>query len=72
MLHIAQLPKDTLDKIKAYRYDYFIEKHEGPARWETMFRYGQPEFLDIGGQAVLLPVGRDHHPNITVLRSIVS
>ena len=30
------------------------------------------EFLRIAGRDVLLPVGRSHHPNITVLRAIVS
>lgn len=28
-----------------------------------------PEFLEIDGKPVLLPVSRDHHPNITILRS---
>ena len=30
------------------------------------------EFMDIGSQAVLLPVSADHHPNITILHHFLS
>src|SRR6266436_6192718 len=71
-MKIAELPADALAKIKARRYDRIIEKHEGPESWEAFFRYGDPEFLDVQGFDVLLPVTREHHPQISILRVIVA
>jgi hypothetical protein len=34
--------------------------------------YSEPEFLTIAGQAVLLPIDKSHHPNLTILRTIFS
>ncbi|MCA1660448.1 MAG: hypothetical protein LC642_07955, partial [Verrucomicrobiaceae bacterium] len=36
----------------------------------STLRYCEPEFMEIGGRWVLLPVPREHHTNITVLRTI--
>lgn len=36
-----------------------------------MFEYYQPEFIDIDGKHVLLPVDQEHHKNITILRSTI-
>jgi len=52
--------------------DRIIEKHEGPERWESTLKYADPEFIEIAGYPVLLPVDREHHPNITILRCIAS
>jgi hypothetical protein len=92
-LRLSDLPPETIARLKAYRYDEIIEKHEGPEGWEWFLRgpddrpswLPEPlpgarddykpdpaEFLRIAGRDVLLPVGRSHHPNITVLRAIVS
>lgn len=71
-MKVADLSTETLEKIKLVRWDRIIEKHEGPETWESVFRYSEPEYLEIEGRWVLLPVGQSHHPNITILRSIWS
>jgi hypothetical protein len=69
---LASLPADVLEKVKAYRWDGFIEKHEGPFGYGKFRRFTDPDFLTINGFDVLLPVDRAHHPNITILRCIES
>jgi hypothetical protein len=49
-----------------------LEKDEGPWDWEGDFRYSNPEFIMAEGQPVLLPIDRDQHANITILRVVVS
>ncbi len=71
-MKIANLSPETLEKIKSVRWDRIIEKHEGPERWESVLRYYEPEFIEIEGHWVLLPVEESRHPNITILRSIWS
>jgi hypothetical protein len=86
-LRLSDLSPETIAKLKTYRYDRIVEKHEGPEDWEWRLRGPderpswllpgddyQPdpaEFLRIAERDVLLPVGRSHHPNITILRTIV-
>lgn len=69
-MKISDLSPETAARIKTYRWDRIIEKHEGPETWSGVFEYGDPEFLSITGHDVLLPVDREHHANITVLRCI--
>ena len=71
-MNLADLPEETLSKIKSVRWDSILEKHEGPETWESWLQYSQPEFLTVGEHRVLLPVDVEHHSNITVLRSILS
>ncbi len=71
-LKIADLTAEVLATIKTRRYDRMVEKHEGPESWESFFRYGDPEFLQVQGFDVLLPVEKEHHPNITILRVLVA
>ena len=71
-MKIADLPMEVIERIKARRYDRIVEKHEGPFRWESIFDQEGPEFLQVQGFNVLLPVERANHPNITVLRVIVA
>jgi len=71
-MNLSDLSPATLEKLKSWRWDRIIEKHEGPESWESTLRYAEPEFLLIQGQAVLLPVDRGQHPNITILRCIPS
>jgi hypothetical protein len=72
MMKLADLSQETLEKIKPVRWNRIIEKREGPEDWESVLRWYEPEFLPIDDRPVLLPVERDHHPNITILRSIWS
>ncbi|EAZ88288.1 hypothetical protein [Crocosphaera chwakensis] len=71
-MKLTQLSQTTLSKIKAVRWDRIIEKHEGPETWESVFRYSDPEFMEIEGRWVLLPVESSSHANITILRTIWS
>ena len=45
---------------------------KGPETWESELRYGEPEFIEIEGRWVLLPVEASCHQNITILRTIWS
>ena len=71
-MRIAELSPDQFAKVKRYRYDRIVEKHEGPWDWAGTLRYGDVEFLNVTGLEVLLPVEQTNHPNITVLRCIPS
>ena len=71
-MKLTDLLPETIERIKSYRSDQIIEKHEGPESWSAVLRHYNPEFLEINGYDVLLPVSRDRHPNITILRCIVS
>ncbi len=71
-MKLADLSPQVIDRIKAYRWDRIIEKHEGPETWSSVLKYHDPEFIVIDGYNVLLPVGREHHPNITILRFVVA
>ncbi len=66
----ADLSNEIVNKIKTYRFDRIIEKHEGPEKWEVYIKYG--EFMNINGFEVLLPFDEEHHKNITILRCIES
>lgn len=71
-MNLANLATQTLEKIKTYRFDRIVEKHESSESWESFLRYYDLEFLQFNGHNVLLPVDREHHPNITLLRCIDS
>ncbi|MBI3763094.1 MAG: hypothetical protein HY260_14695 [Chloroflexi bacterium] len=71
-MKLSDLSPESLAKIRTYRYDRIIEKHEGPEDWDDVLQYYDPEFLSVNGYSVLLPLDREHHPNITILRCIPS
>jgi hypothetical protein len=71
-MRLDDLPSEVIESIKLLRYDRILEKHEGPERWESVLEFYDPEIIHIDGRNILLPVGREQHPNITVLRTIVS
>jgi hypothetical protein len=58
-MKLENLSTETLDKIKSVRWDRIIEKHEGPENWESVLRYYKPDFIEIEGRWVLLPL-RNH------------
>ncbi|MBY0526423.1 MAG: hypothetical protein K2R98_23720 [Gemmataceae bacterium] len=68
-MKLAELQPATIERIKKLLYDRIIEKHEGPERWTWLLFHDGADFLFIDGKYVLLPVPKDHHKNITVLRS---
>ncbi|MBI1842023.1 MAG: hypothetical protein HYR88_14380 [Verrucomicrobia bacterium] len=71
-MKLSELSYSAIQRIRSCRFDRIIEKHEGPERWASVLDYHQPEFLAINGYDVLLPVGREHHPHVSVLRCIVA
>jgi hypothetical protein len=71
-MKLTELPPEILEKIKTLRYDYLLEKHEGPGRWSAVLEYYDPELLHLAGFYVLLPIGQTHHPHLTVLRHVLS
>ena len=71
-MKISDLSAETLEKIKSIRYDQILEKHEGPENWASKFRFGDPEFMTVQDKAVLLPIERSHHSNVTILRTVMS
>lgn len=71
-MRLSDLAQPTIEALRRYRYDRILEKHEGPESWASVLEYSEPDFLLIEGFPVLLPVNRDQHPNITVLRCIVA
>ncbi len=71
-MKLSDLSDESLNKIKSQRWDRIIEKHEGPYRWEYVLKYYDPEFMEIEGRWVLLPVEQENHSNITILRTIWS
>ncbi|MBH8573062.1 hypothetical protein I8752_08545 [Nostocaceae cyanobacterium CENA369] len=71
-MKLSDLSTETLEKTKSVRWDRIIEKHEGPEDWESVFRYSEPEFIEVEGYPVLLPVDKSHHPNISIIRCIWS
>ena len=71
-MKLSDLDADSLATIKAVRWDRIIEKHEGPENWASVLEWYNPEFMMVEGRAVLLPVERSHHGNITILRTIWS
>lgn len=71
-MKLSNLSDETLNKIKSLRWDRIIEKHEGTERWSSVLKYYNPEFMEIEGRWVLLPVERENHANITILRTIWS
>lgn len=71
-MKIADLSSETKERIKTYRWDRIIEKHEGPEDWADVLKYHEPEFITVDGRDVLLPVDKEHHAHITILRCIPS
>jgi hypothetical protein len=69
-MKLADLSPQALEKIRRLRYDWLVSKHEGPFDWASELESADPEFLQINGHDVLLPVEKSRHPNITVLRCI--
>jgi len=71
-MKFAELTPVVIALIKERRYDSILEKHEGPGRWRSELEHGHPEFLHAAGHWVLLPIEREHHANVTILRVIES
>ncbi|HEY7546079.1 MAG TPA: hypothetical protein VID27_14405 [Blastocatellia bacterium] len=71
-MKLEEITPGTLKRISQYRYDRIIEKHEGPWTWDYLIEDHLVEFINVNGYDVLLPVDKEHHQNISILRCIVS
>ncbi len=71
-MKLADLSPELLERIKSWRYDRILEKHEGPENWSSVLEYYNSEFLRLDGHDVLLPLERENLPNISLLRCIES
>lgn len=68
-MKVSDLPPEVVAKIEGRQYDQIINKHEGPETWGSLEYY---EFITFGQYHVLLPVDKEYHSNITILRCIES
>ncbi|MGB0931860.1 MAG: hypothetical protein ACPGVB_13845 [Chitinophagales bacterium] len=69
---LKQLSEETKEKISQYRYDYFVEKHEGPWSWADALEYERLCFILVDNQFVLLPLPSENASNITILQHYYS
>ena len=60
-MKLEELSPETLEKIRAYRWDRIIEKHEGPWTWDYLLESKTVEFFQMDGYEVLLPIDKEHH-----------
>jgi hypothetical protein len=70
-MRLKDLSSEVLTRLKRLRYDSIVEKHEGPENWSSILEFYKPEFLNVDGRWVLLPVPSSHHSKMAILRSIV-
>ena len=71
-MRLADLPPELRPRLEHVSDDPIGEKHEGPEQWSGTLRYAEPELLDLDGRSVLLPIDAEHHPNVTILRTVPS
>lgn len=70
-MKFQELSETARAKVNGYRFDRIIEKHEGPESWSTFAKYYDLEFLRVDQRWILLPVDREHHSNMTILRAVI-
>lgn len=44
-MRFSDVSPEALEKVTSYRFDRFIEKHEGPERWDFFLEIYDVEFL---------------------------
>jgi hypothetical protein len=71
-MRVADLSPETRRRIGELRFDWFVEKHEGPWDWSSWLDAMGVEFMTIDGFEVLLPIEQEHHANISIVRCIPS
>tara|TARA_B100000315_G_scaffold111925_1_gene102625 strand:+ start:136 stop:546 length:411 start_codon:yes stop_codon:yes gene_type:complete len=69
-MRFSDLSPATVDGLRSIQWDHIIEKHEGPSTWDTVLKYSNVEFIEIDGCYVLLPIDKQFHPNVTILRCV--
>lgn len=71
-MKVADLSPGTLERLKKWCWDRILRKHEGPDDWARTLAVRDPDFMTINSHEVLLPIPKDQHGNITILRCILS
>ncbi len=71
-MKLEEVEPEQIKRAAKYRWDRIIEKHEGPWEWDYLLNANLVEFLNVNGFEVLLPIDKEHHPNITITRCVVS
>lgn len=71
-MQIGTLSPEVLETLSRYRYDRIYEKHEGPWEYDYLLQSSRIEFLTVEGYDVLLPIDKEHYPNITFTRCIIA
>ena len=66
-MKLRDLSPEIIESLKALRYDRMVEKHES-YRWEWSLNHGDVEFLNLGGNDVLLPIPPESHVTIQFVR----
>jgi hypothetical protein len=69
-MKLADLSAETRARVAEMRFDRFVEKHEGPWNWRYWLEDDGVEFLTVEEFDLLLPVPKEQHPNITIVRAI--
>lgn len=70
-MKVSDIPPAVRQRIATRRFDWLIEKHEGPWPWDHWLRDDELEFVRVNNFDVLLPLEREQQANVTVLRCIV-
>ena len=70
-MKVSDIPSAVRQRIATRRFDWLIEKHEGPWPWDHWLRDDELEFVRVNNFDVLLPLEREQQANVTVLRWIV-
>ena len=71
-MRLEEVAPEDIKRVAKYRWDRIVEKHEGPWEWDYLLDANLVEFINVNGFEVLLPVDKEHHPNITIIRCVVS
>lgn len=70
-MKVKDISEKTLQSVLNNHWDNGIERHE-TSSWAFLLDPPEAEFFNVNGYDVLLPISKNHHPNISILRCIVS
>ncbi len=71
-MKIQELTPELRSRVAKFRWDRFIEKHEGPEDWTYDLKDDFVEFMSIDGFDVLLPIDKLNHANVIIDRCLPS
>jgi hypothetical protein len=74
-MKISELSQDQFNTLLIKKFDFYIEKHEGPFSWKNLIDLkaeSHADFIKISNFDVLLPVESEQHKNIKMNKLILS